>query len=177
MVSLDPVFVSSTLTNAAENRQHLFDNDVLHSFLTRIDKLNDTECLLFSSFLVNQYGTRVQDRQSDCGTLKSTGYLPNEFFTLLTSKLCENKKDREVRHSRDNILLVLRDTIDSGKFQWEIDGVTYNNCADGLRKRLWNSEMVKGLRQAFNQVGPPVWSQVLELYRTCIIYSTSYSRS
>ena len=107
-------------------------------------------------------------------TLKSTGYLPNEFFTLLTSKLCENKRDHEVRHSRDNILLVLRDTIDSGKFQWEIDRVTYNNCADGLCKRLWNSEMVKELWKAFNQVGSPVSLQVLELYRKCIIYSTSY---
>ena len=59
-------FLSSMLTNAAKNRQHLFDNDVLHSFLTKIDNWDDTERLLFSLFLVNQYGARVQFRQSDC---------------------------------------------------------------------------------------------------------------
>ena len=56
--------VSSMLTNAAENRQRLFDNDVMHSLLTNIDNLNDTERLLFTLFLVKQYGMKVHFLQS-----------------------------------------------------------------------------------------------------------------
>jgi hypothetical protein len=51
--------VSSMLTSAAVNRQHIFDDDVLHSLLTKIDELNDTGCILFSLFLVNRYGKKV----------------------------------------------------------------------------------------------------------------------
>ena len=57
--------VSSMLTNAAENRQRLFDNDVMHSLLIKIDNRNDTERLLFRLFLVNQYGMKVHFLQSD----------------------------------------------------------------------------------------------------------------
>ena len=49
--------------------------------------------------------------------MNATEYLPNEFFQLLTSKLCDKINDQKVSRSRHNILLVLRDTIDSGKFQ------------------------------------------------------------
>jgi hypothetical protein len=59
--------VSSTLTSAAENRQHLFDNDVLHSLLTKVDNWDDTECLLFPLFLVNQYGMEVHFFRSEFG--------------------------------------------------------------------------------------------------------------
>jgi len=55
------------LTSAAENRQRLFDNDVLHSWLTKIDNLNGTERLLFTLFLVNQYGMKVHFLQSEFG--------------------------------------------------------------------------------------------------------------
>jgi hypothetical protein len=57
--------VFSTLTGAAENRQRLFDNDVMHSLLTKIDNLNDTERLLFTLFLVKQYGMKVHFLQSE----------------------------------------------------------------------------------------------------------------
>ena len=55
------------LTNAAENRQRLFDNDVMHSLLTKIDNLNDTERLLFTLFLLNQYGMEVHFLHSEFG--------------------------------------------------------------------------------------------------------------
>ena len=57
--------MSSMLTSAAENRQRLFDNDVMHSWLTKVDNLNDTERLLFTLFLVNQYGMNVHFLQSE----------------------------------------------------------------------------------------------------------------
>jgi len=57
--------------------------------------------------------------------LNQTEYLPNEIFTLLTSKLWEEINDRQVSHSRYNVLHVLRDTADSGKFHLEIDWVIY----------------------------------------------------
>ena len=56
---LDSIFVSSMLTSAAENRQRLLDNDILHSLLTKIGNWDDTERLLFSLFLVNLYGMEV----------------------------------------------------------------------------------------------------------------------
>ena len=55
------------LTNVAENRQRLFDNDVMHSWLTKIDNLNGTERLLFTLFLLKQYGTKVHFLQSEFG--------------------------------------------------------------------------------------------------------------
>jgi len=64
---VDSVLVFSMLTSAAENRQRLFDNDVMHSLLTRINKLNDTERLLFTLFLVKQYGMKVHFLQSEFG--------------------------------------------------------------------------------------------------------------
>ena len=67
VVSVDSFFVSSMLTNAAENRERLFDNDVMHSLLTKIDNLNDTERLLFTLFLLNQYGMEVNFLQSESG--------------------------------------------------------------------------------------------------------------
>ena len=65
VVSLDSVFATPTLTSADENRQHIFDSDVLHSFLNKIDSLNDTECSLFALFLVNQYSMQVPFVQSE----------------------------------------------------------------------------------------------------------------
>ena len=59
--------MSSMLTSAAENRQRLFDNDVMHSWLTKIDNLNDTERLLFTLFLVKQYGMKVHFFHSEFG--------------------------------------------------------------------------------------------------------------
>jgi hypothetical protein len=47
------------VTSAAENRQRLFDNDVMVSWLAKIDNLNDTECLLFRLFLANKYGMKI----------------------------------------------------------------------------------------------------------------------
>jgi hypothetical protein len=61
------LFVFSMLTSAAENRQRLFDNDVMHSLLIKVDNLNGTERLLFTLFLVNQYGTKVHFLQSEFG--------------------------------------------------------------------------------------------------------------
>ena len=57
--------MSFMLINAAENRQRLFDNDVMHSLLTKIDSLNNTERLLFGLFLVNQYGMEVHFLQTE----------------------------------------------------------------------------------------------------------------
>lgn len=115
-MSLDSVFVSYTPTSADKNRQHIFDNDVLHSLLTKIDNWDDTQRLLFTSFLKNNYGMNVHFCAVKIYTLKSTEYLENKFFALLTAKLCDEISDRQVSHSRDNILLVLRDTIHCGKF-------------------------------------------------------------
>ena len=56
---MDSCFVSSMLKSPAENRERLFDNDVMHAWLTKIENLNDTECLLFKLFLVKQYGMKV----------------------------------------------------------------------------------------------------------------------
>ena len=67
MVSFDFVLVSSTLTIADESRQHVFDSDVLHSFLNKIDDLNDTDRSLFALFLANQYSTKVHFLQSELG--------------------------------------------------------------------------------------------------------------
>ena len=64
---MDSFCVSSMLTSAAENRQRLFDNDAMYSWLTKIENLNDTECLLFTSFLLNQYGMKVHFLQSEFG--------------------------------------------------------------------------------------------------------------
>lgn len=55
-MSLDSVFASSTLTSTAKNRQLIFDDDVLHYFLTKVDNLSKTERILFGIFLVHQYG-------------------------------------------------------------------------------------------------------------------------
>jgi hypothetical protein len=55
------------LTSAAENREHLFDNDVLHSLLTKVDNWDDTERLLFPLFLVNHYGMEVHFFHSEFG--------------------------------------------------------------------------------------------------------------
>jgi hypothetical protein len=107
--------------------------------------------------------------------LNQTEYLPNEFFTLLTSKLCDEINDRQGSHGRYNVLRVLRDTVDSGKFHMEIDWVIYKDYTDGLRKRMWNSEIVKALHQGFGQLGSPVRSLVSELYKKCSIYGMSYS--
>ena len=67
VVGADSFFMSYILTSAAENRQRLFDNDVMHSLLTKIDSLNDTERLLFTLFLVKQYGRKFQFLQSEFG--------------------------------------------------------------------------------------------------------------
>jgi hypothetical protein len=64
---VDSIFVSSMLTSAAENRQRLFDNDIMHSWLIKIDDLNDTERLLFTLFLINQHGMKVHFLQSEFG--------------------------------------------------------------------------------------------------------------
>jgi len=170
-------FVSSMLTSAAENRQRLFDNDVMHSWLTNIDHLTDTEHLLFTLFLINQHGMKFHFFRVRILTLNQTEYLPNEFFTLLTSKLWDEVKDRQISHSRYNVLRVLIDTVDSGKFHMEIDWMVYKDFSDGLRKRMWNSEIVKALRQGLGQGGSPVRSLVSELYRKCGIYGMSYIHS
>jgi len=52
-------------------------------------------------------------------TLNQTEYLPNEFFALLTSKLWDEINTRRVSPGRYNVLRVLRDTVDSGKFHME----------------------------------------------------------
>ena len=106
--------------------------------------------------------------------LNQIEYLPNEFFTLLTSKLCDEINDRQVSHGRYNILHVLRDTTDSGKFHIDLYCVIYNDYTDGLRQRMWNSEIVNAIYQGFCQLGSPVRSLVSELYRKCIIYGMSY---
>jgi hypothetical protein len=168
---VDSVFVSPMLTSAAENRQRLFDNNVMHSWLIKIDSLNDTEHLLFRFFLVNQYGMKFHFFAVRICRLNQTEYLPNEFFTSLTSKLCDEINDRNGRY---NVLRVLRDTIDSGKFQMEIDWVIYKHYTDGLCKRIWNSEIVKALGQGFLQGDLRVWPLVSELYRQCGIYGMSY---
>ena len=67
MVSLDSVLASPILTIADESRQHVFDSDVLHSFLNKIDDLNDTDRSLFALFLANQYSTKVHFPQSEFG--------------------------------------------------------------------------------------------------------------
>jgi len=103
--------------------------------------------------------------------LNPTEYLPNEFFTLLTSKVWEEVNGR---HGWYNVLWVLRQTVDSGKFHTEIDWVIYKHDTDGLRKRMWNSEIVKALRQGFGQLGSPVRSLVSEMYTKCVIYGMSY---
>jgi hypothetical protein len=59
-------------------------------------------------------------------------------------------------------------------FRWKIDWVIYKDFADGLRKRIWNSEIVKALWQGFGQGGLPVLSLVSELYRKCSIDGMSY---
>lgn len=64
-MSLYSVFVSPTLTSADKNRQHIFDNDVLHYFLTNIDNLADTKRLLFTFFLQKQYGMKFYFEQSE----------------------------------------------------------------------------------------------------------------
>ena len=106
--------------------------------------------------------------------MNQTEYLPNEFFTLLTSKLWDEINDRRVSLNRYNILGVLRDTVDSGKFHMEIDWVIYNHDTDCLCKRMWNSEIIKALRQGFNQGDSQLRSQVSELYRKCVNYGMSY---
>ena len=58
--------------------------------------------------------------------------------------------------------------------KWESDGVTHKSCADGLRKRMWNGETVKGLQEVFNQADVSIRRLVLELYKKCIIYGMSY---
>ena len=107
-------------------------------------------------------------------TLNPTEYLPNEFFTLLTSKLCDEINDRQVSNSRYNLLHVLRDTVDSGKFHMKDDRVIYKDYTEGLRKRMWNSDIVKVLRQGLSQGGWRVRCLVFELYRKCGIYGMSY---
>ena len=171
MVSVDPVFVSPILTSAAENRQRLFDNNVMYSWLIRIDSLHDTEHLLLRFFLVNQYGMKVHLFAVRIRKLNQTEYLPNEFFTLLTSKLCDEINDR---HGRYNVLRLLRDTIDSGEFQMEIDWAIYKDYTDGLCKRMWNSEIVKALSQGFVQGDLRIWPLVSELYKQCGIYGMLY---
>lgn len=57
-MSLNSVFASPTLTSADKNRQHIFDDDILHYFLTKID-LSNTERVIFASCLVNRYGMKV----------------------------------------------------------------------------------------------------------------------
>ena len=57
---------------------------------------------------------------------------------------------------------------------WEIDEATYKNYAEGLRKRMWNSEIIKTLQQAVNQVGVPVVrSLALELCKKSIVFGMS----
>ena len=116
MVSLDSVFASYTPTSADKNRQHIFDNDVLHSLLTKIDNWDYTQRLLFTSFLKNNYGMKVHFCAVKIHTLKSIDYLGNKFFALLTAKLCDETSDRQVSHSQENMLLVLRDTVHCGKY-------------------------------------------------------------
>ena len=60
--------------------------------------------------------------------LNATEYLPKDFFAMLTSELCDKTDDRKMRRRRYNILLILRDTIDSGKFHMgNINGITNKN--------------------------------------------------
>ena len=54
--------------------------------------------------------------------------------------------------------------------KWELDGVTHNSCADGLRKKIWNRESVKALQQVFNQADAPAQRLMLEVYKKCIIH-------
>ena len=100
-------------------------------------------------------------------------YLPNTFFTLLASKLCNEINDP---HGRYNILHVLRETMDCGKFHMEIHWVIYKDYTGGLRKLMWtrNSDTVKALRQGFSQGNSPVRSLVSELYTKCAMYGMSY---
>ena len=116
-MSLDSVFASSTLISTDKNRQHIFDDDVLHYFLTKID-LSNTERVIFASCLVNRYRKEV-NFAFRIRTLIATEYLPSDIFTLLASKLCDEINGCQVGSSRD-ILLVLRDTIDAGKNQMGI---------------------------------------------------------
>ena len=44
---------------------------------------------------------------------------------MLTSELCDKTNDRKVRRRQYNILLVLRGTVDTGKFHMgNINGIT-----------------------------------------------------
>lgn len=107
-------------------------------------------------------------------TLNPTEYLSNEFFTLLTSKLWDEIDERQASLNRYNILVVLRDTVDSGKFHMEINWVIYNHDTDRLCKRMWNSEIIKALRQGFNQGSSQLRSLVSELYKKCINSGMSF---
>ena len=64
------------------------------------------------------YAVRIQ-------TLNAIQYPPKDFFAMLTSELCDKINDRKVRRRQYNILLVLRDTVDTGKFHMgNINGIT-----------------------------------------------------
>jgi hypothetical protein len=56
----------------------------------------------------------------------------------------------------------------------ETGWVIYKDYTDGLRKRMWNSEILKALRQGFSKGSFLVRSLVSELYKKCSIYGMSY---
>ena len=106
--------------------------------------------------------------------MNPTEYLPNENFALLTSRLLGEINARQIALSQCNMLRVLRDTMDSGKFHLLIDWVIHKDYTDGLRKRMWTSEIIKALRQGFAQGGWQLRSLASELYRKCVDYGMSY---
>ena len=73
-------------------------------------------------------------------TLNAVEYLPDEFFKLLSSKLCDKINDRQ----QYKILLVLRDTIHSGKSQLE-------NRWGNLLKWLWRWVAPEDMEQRNSQ--------------------------
>jgi len=80
-------------------------------------------------------------------TLNQTEYLPNEFFTLLTLKLWDEINGRHGSQSRYNVLRVLNDTINSGKFHMEIDRV--------ILQRLYRWLAQADVEQRNSQSTPP----------------------
>jgi hypothetical protein len=177
VVSVGLVFVSSMLTSADENCQRLFDNDVMHSLLIKFRNLNDTECLLFTLFLVNQYSMKVH-------FLQSIGFRHWTKQNICQMNfLCYCNQNYAIKELISKLALVSITFCVSWEiplipvtFRWKIDWVIYKDHADGVHKWIYNSDIVKALWQEFQvgQIGSPVWSLSFELYIKYGIYGMSY---
>ena len=103
VVSLNSVFVSFTPTIAEKNRRHIFDNDVLHSLLAKIDNLDDTKRLQYHLQIIHrQLGdSPEQVRFRDLVRHASQEGLSREEWEFLDSRT-ERKLTSEVRKLFDN---------------------------------------------------------------------------